>query len=43
MTAAGWFLMLATCGSVTALLVFCYWRLLSSPAPDRHRESERHD
>jgi hypothetical protein len=27
-TAAGWFLMLVSCGTVTGVTVFCYWRLL---------------
>jgi len=31
MTSAGWLLMFSSCGGVTALLVFCYRRLLAAP------------
>ena len=31
MTAAGWLLMIVSCGSVTALVIFCYSRLLRGP------------
>ncbi len=31
MTAAGWLLMISSCGGVTALLIFCYRRLLAAP------------
>ncbi len=34
MTAAGWFLMVVSCGSTTGLLVFCYRRLLRAEASD---------
>jgi hypothetical protein len=30
-TIAGWILMLVSCGSVTALTIFCYYRLLRAP------------
>jgi len=31
MTVAGWLLMVVSCGGVTALTIFCYYRLLRSP------------
>jgi hypothetical protein len=33
MTAAGWTFMRLSCGSVLALTVFCYYRVLISPSP----------
>jgi hypothetical protein len=35
MTIAGWLLMAVSCGSITALTVFCYVRLLRGPGADR--------
>ncbi|MBI4581022.1 MAG: hypothetical protein HY718_15065 [Planctomycetes bacterium] len=36
MTAAGWILMLVSCGLVTVLVVFCYRRVLRTPRPTEH-------
>ena len=36
MTVGGWILMLVSCGFVLTLLVFCYWRVLRTPAPTQH-------
>ena len=36
MTAAGWILMLASCGAVLGLVVFCYSRVLRTPASTEH-------
>jgi len=33
MTALGWLLLIVSCGTVTALVAFCFWRVLSLPAP----------
>jgi hypothetical protein len=33
MTVGGWLLLVLSCGSVTSLVVFCFWRVLSLPAP----------
>jgi hypothetical protein len=33
MTLAGWLLMLLSCGTVVALVVFCFWRVLRLPRP----------
>ena len=33
MTALGWLLLVVSCGTVTALVVFCFWRVLRPPAP----------
>lgn len=35
MTVAGWLLMTVSCGTVSALTVFCYLRLLRGPGADR--------
>lgn len=32
MTAAGWLLLGLSCGSITALVAFCYWRVLKAPS-----------
>jgi len=31
MTLAGWVLMLLSCGFVLILMLFCFWRLLTTP------------
>jgi hypothetical protein len=31
MSLAGWLLLLLSCGSITALVAFCYWRVLTLP------------
>jgi hypothetical protein len=31
MTAAGWLLLIVSCGTITALVGFCYWRILRTP------------
>jgi hypothetical protein len=36
MTAMGWFLMIASVGSVTALTVYCFWRVLTAPKTKGH-------
>jgi hypothetical protein len=36
MTLAGWILMLCSCGLVTAVTVFCYCRVLSTPSTTKH-------
>lgn len=36
MTAMGWFLMIVSVGSVTALTVYCFWRVLSAPKTKGH-------
>jgi hypothetical protein len=33
MTIWGWLLLGLSCGSVTTLVLFCFWRVLSLPAP----------
>ncbi len=32
MSAAGWLLLGLSCGTITALVTFCYWRILTAPA-----------
>lgn len=39
MTWAGWLLMGVSCGTVTAVTVFCYIRLLRNNSESRDRES----
>lgn len=34
MTTLGWVLLLTSCGTVTALVVFCFSRVLRLPAPE---------
>jgi hypothetical protein len=36
MTTAGWILMLTSCGAVLALVLFCYMRVLRTPASTEH-------
>lgn len=38
MTLLGWLLLIASCGTVTALVAFCFWRVLrlESPADELH-------
>lgn len=36
MTGAGWLLMLSSVGFVVALNVYCFWRVLTTPAPKEH-------
>lgn len=36
MTLAGWILMLASVGFVLALTVYCFYRVLRTPAPKEH-------
>ncbi len=55
MTPGGWIVMLLSVGGVTALLVFCIWKVLSTPGetgrihgfemetPDERTEHERQD
>jgi hypothetical protein len=33
MTLAGWLLLILSCGTVTALVLFCFWRVLTHPHP----------
>ncbi len=33
MTLGGWLLLVLSCGSVTALVAWCFWRVLTLPAP----------
>lgn len=33
MTPGGWVLMIVSCGTVTALVAWCFWRVLRLPAP----------
>lgn len=33
MTGLGWLVLAVSCGTVTALVVFCFWRVLRLPAP----------
>ena len=33
MTPAGWVLMIVSCGTVTALVAWCFWRVLRLPSP----------
>ncbi len=33
MTLAGWILLGVSCGTVTALVLWCFWRVLRLPAP----------
>jgi hypothetical protein len=32
-TAGGWTLLILSCGSVTALVLFCFWRVMRIPRP----------
>lgn len=34
MTAGGWVLLMISCGTVTALVTFCFWKVLQLPAPE---------
>lgn len=36
MTHAGWILMLSSCGLVVCLMVYCYYRVLSTPSSTEH-------
>jgi len=36
MTPAGWILMLTSCGAVLSLMVFCYYRVLTTPRTTEH-------
>jgi hypothetical protein len=38
MTAAGWLLLVLSCGSITGLVVYCFWLVLTTPhaAEDLH-------
>lgn len=31
MTLTGWAFLILACGAITALVIFCYWRVLTSP------------
>lgn len=33
MTAAGWLMLVVSCGGVTALTVWCFWKVLTLPHP----------
>ena len=33
MTWAGWLLLTVSCGTVTTLVTFCFWRVLTLPTP----------
>ena len=33
MSLAGWILLTLSCGTITGLVVFCYWRILTAPKP----------
>lgn len=35
MTISGWLFLILSCGSITALVVFCYWRILTTPRAPR--------
>lgn len=39
MTAMGWFLMIVSVGSVVALTVYCFWRVLAAPRAKGHIHS----
>lgn len=41
MTTAGWALMLLSCGTVTGVMVFCYWRLLRDDRAATGRGGDR--
>lgn len=36
MTTAGWIFMLCSCGFVTGLVVYCYYRVLTTPRTTTH-------
>lgn len=36
MTAAGWILMLGSCGCVTLVALYCYYRVLKTPEVPEH-------
>jgi hypothetical protein len=36
MTTMGWFLMIVSVGSVVALTVYCFWRVLAAPKTKGH-------
>jgi hypothetical protein len=35
MTIFGWLFLIFSCGGTTALVVFCYWRILTTPRARR--------
>ena len=43
MTIGGWILMSLSCGTVTGLMVFCYYRLLRNQGSDSSQPRERND
>ncbi len=36
MSALGWIFMLTSCGTVTLLTAYCYYRVLTTPRTDEH-------
>jgi hypothetical protein len=34
MTVAGWTLLVLSCGSITALVGYCFWKVLTLPHPE---------
>jgi hypothetical protein len=35
MTAGGWVLLVLSCGTVTALVLWCFWKVLTMPPPGK--------
>jgi hypothetical protein len=33
MTAGGWLLLVVSCGTVTSLVAWCFWKVLTLPRP----------
>lgn len=40
LTVAGWIVMLASVGFVTLLLIWCIWKVLSTPGETEHLHSQ---
>lgn len=34
MSVGGWILLIISCGTITSLVLFCYWRILTAPHPE---------
>lgn len=39
MTVIGWIFMIVSIGVVTALISFCYWRVLTKPSATKHMQA----
>ena len=34
MSVGGWILLIISCGAITSVVLFCYWRILTAPPPE---------